>query len=69
MRPWIEMARQRPSGELMPMSMVKLRLLDQPDLELLPPDPKRTEKTMPLAKKGRLGGHRREKRTGKPSSC
>jgi len=40
--------RKRPSGELMPMSMVKLRLLDQPDLVLPPPDPKRTEELRQL---------------------
>ena len=43
--------RKRPSGELMPMSMVKLRLLDQPDLVLPPPDPKRTEELRKLVGK------------------
>jgi len=32
--------KKRPSGELMPLSMVDLRLLDRPGLELPPPDPK-----------------------------
>ena len=44
---WIqegEMAgKKRPgSGELLPLSMVDLRLLDQPDLDLPPADPKIT---------------------------
>jgi len=39
---------KRPSGELLPLSMVDLRLLDQPNLELPPSDPALTEKLKKL---------------------
>jgi hypothetical protein len=34
--------RKRPTGELLPLSMVKLRMLDRPDFELPPADPQLT---------------------------
>jgi hypothetical protein len=40
--------KKRPSGELLPLAMVDLRLLDTPDLELPPPDPKLTAKVKKL---------------------
>jgi hypothetical protein len=40
--------RKRPSGELMPLSMVQLRLLDHPDLELPEPDPDLTDQIQKL---------------------
>jgi hypothetical protein len=40
--------RKRPSGELLPLSLVDLRLLDHPDLELPPPDPKLTARLKKL---------------------
>jgi hypothetical protein len=40
--------KKRPSGELLPLAMVDLRLLDHPDLELPPPDPKLTAKLVKL---------------------
>ena len=40
--------KKRPSGELLPLARVDLRLLDHPDLELPPPDPKLTAKLKKL---------------------
>jgi hypothetical protein len=40
--------KKRPSGELLPLAMVDLRLLDHPDLELPPPDPELTAKLKKL---------------------